>query len=110
MIAAVFSGGAVRPSGQLPPEYSPIEPDTTIVVAAGIFGLEEFFTGQVEESRDTAWEMINFARNYIGCRYVYATHGPNTFEYYPANPELWQDGYNLVPAGLMEAPSLLVRE
>ena len=79
LVAAVSAGGAVRPSAQRP-EYSPFEPDSTIVVAAGIFGLEEFFTGEVEASRDTAWDMINFARNYIGCRYVYATHGPTTFD------------------------------
>jgi hypothetical protein len=36
-------------------------------------------------------------------------HGPNTFEHYDGHPELWKDGYNLVPAGLMEAPTLLVR-
>ncbi len=29
---------------------------------------------------DSAWNLVNFAKNYIGCRYVYATHGPHTFD------------------------------
>ena len=29
---------------------------------------------------DSAWTLVNFAKNYIGCRYVYATHGPHTFD------------------------------
>ena len=35
-------------------------------------------------------------------------HGPNTFEFYPESPQLWQDGYNLVPLGLCAAPRLRV--
>lgn len=37
-------------------------------------------------------------------------HGPNTFEFYPECAQLWKDGYNTVPFGLMEPPSLVVSE
>lgn len=38
---------------------------------------DEFSRGM---SVDSAWNLVEYAKNYIGCRYVYATHGPHTFD------------------------------
>ena len=59
-------------------------------------------------------EVIGSRRNSHGALHWHeqwpSWHGPNTFEHYDDHPEWWKEGYNLVPAGLMEPPQLLVRE
>lgn len=48
-------------------------PDLDSLLYAG----DEFTRGM---TIDSAFNLLNYAKNYIGCRYVYATHGPNTFD------------------------------
>ena len=85
-------------------------------------GITAWGTGEVDitdfvasgKASELVVEVLGSRRNSHGALHWHEPwpgwHGPNTFEYYPANPELWKDGYNLVPAGLMEAPQLLVQE
>ena len=84
-------------------------------------GITAWGTGEVDitdfvtpgQSASLTVEVLGTRRNSHGALHWHEQwpgwHGPNTFEYYDGQPELWKDGYNLVPAGLMEAPTLLVR-
>ena len=87
-----------RPAGIT--AWAPGEVDITDFVASG-------------KAAELVVEVLGSRRNSHGALHWHeqwpSWHGPNTFEYY-GDPKLWKDGYNLVPAGLMEAPSLLVRE
>ncbi len=88
-----------RPAGIT--AWAPGEVDVTDFVASG-------------KASELVIEVIGSRRNSHGALHWHeqwpSWHGPNTFEHYDDHPEWWKDGYNLVPAGLMEAPSLLVRE
>ncbi|MBQ6246472.1 MAG: hypothetical protein IJK04_06380, partial [Kiritimatiellae bacterium] len=85
-------------------------------------GITAWGTGEVDvtdfvasgKASELVIEVLGNRRNSHGALHWHEQwpgwHGPNTFEHYDDHPEWWKDGYNLVPAGLMEAPSLLVRE
>ena len=88
-----------RPAGIT--AWAPGEVDVTEFVASG-------------KASELVIEVLGSRRNSHGALHWHeqwpSWHGPNTFEHYNDHPEWWKDGYNLVPAGLMEAPALLVRE
>lgn len=44
---------------------------------------------------DSAWNLVNFAKKYIGCRYVYATHGPHTFDCSGFTGYVYNSCYNI---------------
>ncbi len=100
-----YRGSAVRilvdgrPAGIT--AWDPGEVDITDLVAPG-------------RSASLTVEVLGTRRNSHGALHWHEQwpgwHGPNTFEHYDDHPELWKDGYNLVPAGLLEAPALLIRE
>ncbi len=88
-----------RPAGIT--AWAPGEVDVTDFVASG-------------RRAELVVEVIGSRRNSHGALHWHeqwpSWHGPNTFEHYDDRPEWWKDGYNLVPAGLMEPPQLIVRE
>ena len=71
-----------------PPVLQYNHPDLDSLALLG----DEFSRGM---TIDSAWNLVNFAKNYIGCRYVYATHGPHTFDCSGFTGFVYRSCYNI---------------
>ena len=71
-----------------PPVLQYNHPDLDSLALLG----DEFSRGM---TIDSAWNLVTFAKNYIGCRYVYATHGPHTFDCSGFTGFVYRSCYNI---------------